>query len=214
MLGDGTTGYLFLVLSPATMDTLSASVCIPPPKPASECPVGGDSTTAKQLEALRHGWEEAHAAFVEYRTMHGILRRQLLAAVGSIYVDQLRAPYTQFSAVTVLALLQHLVDCYAKIGARELEENELRMAAPWAPDAPFEVFVRQIQDGLAFAERGKEPISAARVVRLAYRVISCSGLFTDDCRRWRESLAHATAPVAPTWFNFLRHFRPGWMIIV
>ena len=118
VLGDGTTGYLFLVLAPATMTTLSATTCVPPPKPPSECPVGDDKTTAKQLEALRHGWEEAHAAFVEYRTISGILRRQLLAAVGAIYVDQLRAPYTQFSAVTVLALLQHLVDCYTKIGAR------------------------------------------------------------------------------------------------
>ena len=122
VLGDGTTGYLFLVLSPATIATLSATVC-PPPKPPTECPVGNEKTTVKQLEVLHHGWEESHAAFQEYRTVHGILRRQLLAAVGSIYVDQLRAPYTQFSAVTVLSLLQQLVDCYATIGARELEEN-------------------------------------------------------------------------------------------
>ena len=81
------------------------------------------------------------------------------------------------------------------------------MDAPWTPDALFEVFVRQIQDGLAFAERGKESISAARVVHLSYRVISCSGLFTDDCRRWRESLVRTTTPVDPTWVNFLKHFR-------
>ena len=55
------------------------------------------------------------------------------------------------------------------------------MSTVWLPKAPFEVFVCQIQDSVTFTTRGKEPISAARVVRLTYRIIANSGQFPGDC---------------------------------
>ena len=118
---------------------------------------------------------------------------------------ELHTPYGGYASVSVQALLQHLFACYAKIGPAELEANDARLAAPWDPNEPFEALVQRFQTCVAYAKRGGEEVTPERQLRIGYRLISATGLFPDDCRRWREGVAPGTT--SKTWVHFVTHFR-------
>ena len=204
-LGGGQLGYLGLVLDSTTYATLSSTPFQPPDVPSATVPTPEGSQTAAALQAARQKWEDARAVHREYVAVHGILRRQLLAAVDELYIAQLRQPYGAYSSVTVVAILQHLYANYAGIGPAELEANDARLTAPWDPNEPFETLIKRVDDCVAYAQRGGEKIDGSRLMRITYRLVSTTGLFAVDCRRWRERIT--VAPALATWPEFTKHFR-------
>ena len=195
-------GYLAVTETAGVYNTLASARYTDPPQPDDTCPTTpGNNPTAAQVAATRRSWEETKEAYREHHVVAAILRRQLLAAVDPIYVAELKRDYTGFNAVAPLDILTHLYDTYAKIGPKELDANDKRMAAPWDPSQPFENLVLQIQRGVAFAAHGKEAITPERAVRVAYTIVSRTNAFAEDCRRWRESTK------TKDWAAFKAHFR-------
>ena len=94
---------------------------------------------------------------------------------------------------------------YAEISPQELDANDDPLATSWDPSQPFEVVVTRIQETIAYAVHAQEPISDSHIVRVAYVTILPAGVFTEDCRRWRELPGGEDPP--PNWAEFKKHFR-------
>ena len=84
-LGDGLLGLLYLTVSQAKYNTLSAVPFIVPVNPGA-IPVLAQGMTAAQLTALMRQHTTDTAIFREYNATDKALKQQLLGAVGTIYL--------------------------------------------------------------------------------------------------------------------------------
>jgi hypothetical protein len=76
---------------------------------------------------------------------------------------------------------------YGKIQPSELNNNKARMTMMWQPPPmPIEVLFTQLEDGVAFALVGGEPISDTATMRMGYNNVNATSMFTEACRKWRQ----------------------------
>ena len=68
LLGDGTIGYIFIILSPEVVVTICGVDCRPSRKPSADFLAGGDKSTTMKIDTLHYSWEESKATFQEYFT--------------------------------------------------------------------------------------------------------------------------------------------------
>ena len=129
------------------------------------------------------------------------LKKQLLAAVEDIFICSLKQPYIGYGNVTVLDLLTHLFATYAQISPGDLAINEPRMTKDYDPNLPIETLFLQIEESVAYADHGNDPIPATTVTNRAYNLVFKTGIFVDDCREWKRLPA-----IQKTWIDFKAFF--------
>lgn len=195
-LGCGTVGYARLTLPPATYATISIAAWIPPPNPGTQAVIPPNAT-AIQIAARNRSFDTASEVYATYRMVGNALKKQLLAAVDDIFICSLKQPYIGYGNVTVLQLLTHLFSTYAQISPGDLALNETRMKADYDPNLPIEKLFVQIEDAVAYADHGNDPIPAVTVTNRAYTLIFATGIFADDCKEWKR-----LTPVEKTWMHF------------
>ena len=135
-LGCGTVGYSRLTLTPAVYSTLSIAAWISPPNPGVQAviPVG---STGIQVTAINRAFDTAQLEYQSYSNVGNALKKQLVAAVEDIFLCSLKQPYVAYGNRTVLELLTHLYDTYARISPTDLEKNDARMKHDWDPNLPI-----------------------------------------------------------------------------
>ena len=141
--------------------------------------------------------------------LQNALKKQLIAAVEDIYLKAISAPYVGFGSLTILQMLDHLYDVYAKILPDDLVKNTENMSAPWDPNQPFEYLIRQIQNGIDFAAHGQTPLTNKQIVNMAYTVVASTGLFHEECKKWRK---RALAKDWPSFKTFFAEAYADWRI--
>ena len=99
-------------------------------------------------------------------------------------------------------MLDHLYDVYAKILPDDLVKSTAKMSSPWDPNQPFEFLSRQIQNGIDFSAHGLAPLTTEQIVNTAYTVVANTGLFHEECKKWRKR----TAPQLKDWPSFKTFF--------
>ena len=184
-LGCGTVGYARLTLLPATYATISIAAWIPPPNPGTQAGIPANST-AIQIATINRSFDTASTIYATYRMVGNALKKQLLAAVEDIFICSLKQPYIGYGNVTVLDLLTHLFMTYAQISPGDLALNEARMKKEYDPNLPIERIFQQIEDAVAYADHGNDPISAVTVTNRAYTLVFQTGIFVDDCKEWKR----------------------------
>ena len=198
--GNGQLGLLFLTVKPAVYDTQSNTQFIAPANPG-QSPVIPANSTGPQITELRRQHKEQKDEFMRYDQADKALKSQLIGAVDEMYIRTLRDKYILYAKKTTLQILTHLYDNYARISQLELKENDHRMNEEWDPNQPIEVLYDQIEDAVEFASAGKAPYTTPQVVNNAYNLVSNTGLFEEECKKWRKK---ATAD--KTWDNFKTQF--------
>lgn len=199
-LGCGTVGYARLTLLPATYATISIAAWIPPPNPGTQAGIPANST-AIQIATINRSFDTASTIYATYRMVGNALKKQLLAAVDDIFICSLKQPYIGYGNVTVLDLLTHLFMTYAQISPGDLALNEARMKKEYDPNLPIERIFQQIEDAVAYADHGNDPISAVTVTNRAYTLVFQTGIFVDDCKEWKR-----LPPLQKTWIHFKTFF--------
>ena len=177
-LGGGAHVHLALTISPAMYPTLSNTAFTIPTLPAAVNTVG---QTGPQIAALNRVYDKEKAEFHSYVNLQNALKKQLIAAIEPLYLQALRAPYVGFANVTVYDMLRHLYDTYANISADNLDENDKRLKAPWDPNAPFESFIKQVQDAITLSDHAGVPYTNKKVINIAYQTLEQTGSFEHDC---------------------------------
>ena len=129
----------------------------------------------------------------------------IIEVVDPVYLATLRLPYVGIGTRTPLEILTHLYANYANITPSDLEQNGLAMQQPCDVNPPIEVFYKQIEDAMEFADAGQTPYSPEQILSIAYQGIFRTGIFADDCTIWkRKSAAYKT------WEQFKLDFRVAY----
>ena len=180
-LGGGRHGFLGLTVKPTIYATISATPITAPTNPAPPVLTG---LTGPQISATNRTYDTNRKKFADYVALQNALKKQLIAAVKDIYLKAISAPYVGFGSLTILQMLDHLYDVYAKMLPDDLVKNTENMSAPWDPNQPFEYLIRQIQNGIDFAAHGQAPLTTKQIVNMAYTVVASTGLFHEECKKW------------------------------
>ena len=198
-VGNGANGYLYLVLKPAVMATIDLSSQAPPVNPQ---PADPTNLTAAQLSTANRQYDKAKAAYRESIAVMSALRKQLINAVEEKYVKHLKRPYTGYTTLPVLTILTHLYDKYANITPSDKQDNIKRMNMPYDPNDPPAVLFTQVQEAADYAAHANTPFSNEQLVDAAYNLVFNTGVFSEECKRWRQRMP----PLTKTWADFQTWF--------
>ena len=95
----------------------------------------------------------------EYNKFQSALRKQLLHAVEEKYIKHHKSPYTEYTTLTVLSILNHIFTKYANINPSEKNENTKRMKTLYDPNDPLAILFTQIQEEEDYASHANTPLS-------------------------------------------------------
>jgi ribosomal protein S17E len=105
-LGNGLLGLLYLTITPAEYNALSATEFLPPKNPGAS-PTVPYAATDSQVAILIREHKIETQLFKEYMATNKALKQQVIAAVDSMYLKTLRNRITGFATVTTLEMLTH-----------------------------------------------------------------------------------------------------------
>ena len=129
---------------------------------------------------------------MEFSTFNNIdrdLRQQLLGAIEDTFLQVKHKPHRGYSGSSTLDLLTHLYETYAVISNADWLANDKRFREAYSPNAPIEVYWRQIDDAVAYTNAGSTPYSSKQVVDNVYQLVFNTGIFVADCREWNKRTA-------------------------
>ena len=200
-LGDGTHGYLGLILSPAAYATIAATQFIEPVYPGQH-PNVPDGTSAANTSTIVWRHTEDLRQWREFKNVNTAQKNQLLSTLDDIYIRALKDRHVGYMNQSIRAILQHLFDNYGNITPLELEDNDTKMRATWDPNSPFDCLVKQIKNGHDYANNGGQPYTAEQLLCIAYTLVFKTGLYFEDCKT-----LNACPAAQHTWDNFKTHFQ-------
>jgi hypothetical protein len=190
--GDGAFGHAALVMAEADYLALTKQTAwTPPVNPPDQPTITSGASAAMIAETTRvHKAEQ-----INFQTAHATstaIASQIQEAVPDVYLRALKRKGLGYANVAPRAMLAHLWKRYGDITPEELGANLKRMCIPWHPPTPIEALYNQLEDGMIFAEAGKEPIQVSHALRLGLDNIHATGLFEAACRDWRLSADEKT----------------------
>jgi rubrerythrin len=193
-LGNGLLGYLGVTVTPAICNTLSAQPFVIPPNPGT-APFFTDNATGPQMPNIREVFTEESIAFKKYVNVCNPISALILEVIGPVYLATLGLPYVGIGTRTPLESMAHLYTNYAKITPADLDGNNRTMKQLCDVNQPIEVLYQQIEDAIEFAAAGQTPYSPKPILDVAYQLIFCTGIFSNDCKIWkRQPAAYKTWP--------------------
>jgi hypothetical protein len=198
-LGDGLLGLLYLTITPAEYDALSATAFFPPENPGAAPTVPYAATSSQVATLLREHKANPHL-FKEYIATDKALKQQVIAAVYAMYLKPLCNGITGFATDTTLEMLTHLYTSYSRLTPADLQGNDTRLRNPYDPNQPIKSLFDQIEDAVALAAAAQAPYSPAQIVAIAYTLVFTTGMLPEACRKWRRN------PADHTWPNFKTFF--------
>ena len=125
-----TYGHLVLSLTPATYAGYGANPFAAPANPGLNPTIIDNSTYIVITEAnCYHLIERVH--YDTYHSVDKALRKQLLEAIPSVYLESIKHDTLGLGQCTTLDILNHLWDTYGVIDDDQLAENLEAIKQPW-----------------------------------------------------------------------------------
>ena len=140
-LGGGLLGFLAITVSPAIYATVSPTAFTVPTNLVVPDLSG---MTGNQIDATNRTYDNNKKKFKEHVALENALKKQLLQAVDTLYLEAIKERFVGFGSRTIWQLLDHLYLHYANILPADLMKNTQKLNAPWDPNQPFEYVIRQI----------------------------------------------------------------------
>jgi hypothetical protein len=128
-----------LTLSDADYLAVAHEAFVTPPNPG-DTPIHGNAPTAHQITESNRAFLAAKSEHKLYLAVGQALKKQLLAAVGNIYVNELAHPTLRYATVTVRNLLAHLFLTCGQITLDQLKANTTELERPWDPSEPIKCY--------------------------------------------------------------------------
>jgi hypothetical protein len=118
-----------------------------------------------------------------------------------MYTSQLEGYLLQYTNRSALEILVHLKSTYGFINPTQLADNYNKMTAPINFQDPIESLLKQIKDGVWYANVVIQPHMEAQYVNIAFLLILNTGTVPEAFTEWQ----HRTL-VNQTWADFRREF--------
>lgn len=175
-----------MVMKPEMYSTISSTPYVAPENPdnAPNYPAGKiiQWTRDQYLEEFNTDKEE----FVNHTNMHAALKSLIIESVDAIYVSAVRNKYTAYLSVSVRQIIDHLLNRYGKITARDLHSNTLHLQEPIETSLPLDHYFKRIEDCVEYAIDGKDPIPAKTVLNTAYHGLNITGMYKITFKDWKK----------------------------
>jgi hypothetical protein len=149
-------------------------------------PLHPGNPTSAQITETNRQYAASLTEHALYQTTNEELKKQIIAAVPTLYLAILSDDEMGFADVACSTMLAHLKATYATITTDDLETNRDRLTADWSPDNPIEDLWIRIREIQRFAAAGNEPISNTTALRLTLNTLERTGVLTTSIERWRE----------------------------
>jgi len=120
--GGGQFGHLALTLLGADYLAVAHEAFVTPPNPG-DTPIHGEAPTAHQITESNRAFLAAKSEYKLYLAVGQALKKELLAAVGDIYVNELAHPTLRYATVPVRNLLAHLFLTYGQSTLDQLKAS-------------------------------------------------------------------------------------------
>jgi hypothetical protein len=178
--GDGNHGHLILVMTGVEylMQISFVKGYTRPTNPGAIDAITDEATpVAATIVTQEHG-EELRA----YRLANNVDKaccKSIVDAFDDKFLAARAYPIVRYANETAISLITHLRECYAFISPIELVANYERMCKPYYPSCPIEDFFKQMQDGSAYAQAGKQPYGTQQIINITYALIFNTGVYGD-----------------------------------
>jgi hypothetical protein len=182
--GSGQHGHLALTVPAATYLHLATAAFINPTHPG-QAPVHVANATGNQITETNRQFNSDLKEFQIFTSVEASLRKQLIAAVPTTFIDELSDDVLGYANTTTLALLTHLDTTYGTITSDDLDKNLADLHRAWSTEQPIEDLWKQLRACIVFAH-AIDPISEATAVRAATQNLEKTGVFTVAIKDWRK----------------------------
>ena len=142
-------GHLVLVVTSATYAAYGASPFgVPANLGLNPIIIAGATAIVINEANRRHLIERTH--YDTYHAADKSIRKQLLEAVPSVYLEEISHETLGFGQVTSLQILDHLWATHGTIDDDQLAQNLETIKTPWQPPTPIETLFTQLKKCQAF----------------------------------------------------------------
>jgi hypothetical protein len=183
--GGGAHGHLALIQDPTTYLALTGAAFNSPAHPGLS-PTLVANATGNQITEANRQYQADQGEYALFLAVERTLKAQLIAAIDSLYINELRDDTMGFANATTLQLLTHLHATYGEVRSDHLEANAMRLDRLWNPLDPIETVWINAQECRRFAAAGLDPISESTAVRKTVSMFDKLGVFADAIRDWRK----------------------------
>ena len=181
--GSGLFGHLAIIMADANYTALTGQAFIAPIHPG-DTPIHAVAATNAQIMETNHQFLADHSEHKLFLMVSQELKKQLLAAIATIYLLPLQHETLGFTTVLCAAMLTHLSATYGVITPDQLKDNCDKLEAPWNPNDPIEGLWECIHECQHLATVGGDPITALATVHSILDVLEKTGIFADAIHDW------------------------------
>ena len=199
--GTGQHGHLTLTITEPAYLAITNNIPFVNPIHPGPAPVHLAAATGPQITESNRQYAANLKEFQVFLSTEASLRKQLIAAVSSTFIDELSDDVVGFANTSTLQLLQHLDTTYGTITADDLDRNLEDLHRTWNTDQPIEDLWKQLRASMLFAST-IDTITEASAVRAAIQNLDKTGVFIDAIKDWRKlPIAQHTITQMKTHFN-------------
>ena len=197
----GTDSYLFLIISPARYNRVSATpfVCPIHPGPLVIPPC----TPAHQIEVIKAQHKEELRIYREVNGVEKAMLQMTMEAIPKMYLQPILNIGTNTFDRTMRGVMQWLLDTYGKVTILKLSKKEdMLKSMSWEAQKPVDIIFTAIEEYQDMADTATQPITNAQMVKYAYVVLHKFPPYRDGIKEWNRRPA-----IQHTWMNMKLHFR-------
>ena len=200
ILGGGQFGLLGLVLTPAEYQVISNVAFVEPARPAAlQIP---PFTAQHDAIRLRGEHEEDMDTYRDCIAVKKALIKQIVAAVDTEYLKELRDPTTNSITLHVYEVLEHLFTTYGQVSAEVLAMEEASMNAfYWDLNDPPTVMFNKIEELQNLSTAAGMPKTEAQIINYGLAIIKRTNDFERALIEW-----YNLPDAQKTYNHFKTHF--------
>lgn len=146
-----------------------------PVNPGDLPPPGIPHKTPQQAAHRLKTYERNLVLWQCYSHTEKALKKQVQDAVEEVYLRAITDMYGGFAGISLCRMYGHLFEHYGVVNEEEVEENNVRMMAPYDPSTPIINMFDQLERGRNFAALGHEIIASTSLVSKRDHLVGSDG---------------------------------------
>ena len=165
-----------------------------------------NGTAHHEAVRLRDEYHENVRLFPETLQVEKVLIKQIVAAVDSEYLKELRNETTNTIAMSVPEVLEHLFTHYGQVDSDVLDKGEQRLRNfVWNLNDPRTKIFKKVEDLVSLAQAANLEKSPQQTIGFGLDLIRRTGDMEHNIREW-----HNRPAAEKTWLNFKTHFSAAY----
>ena len=181
----GTDNHLFLILSPARYNRVSATSFV---YPIHSGPlVIPPHTPAHQIEVIKAQHKEELRIYCEVNGVEKAMLQMTMEAIPKMYLQPILNIDTNTFDQTMWGVMRWLLDTYGKVTILKLSEKEdMLKSMSWEAQKPVNIIFTAVEEYQDMADTATQPITNAQMVKYACVILHKFPPYHDGIKEWNH----------------------------